>query len=282
MNAKFLSLIAFTCLAASATASAGDLSAKGIRDRIRLTADVYQMDSTGKKVLSGPKTTNSWRPDKETGIIKGDWSSSSDWGAFALRYHFQVEDDGTIKATIEEFGQVSEDQGSPVFKEPLGKKELVIENLEPVVWKIKNTKVQNFVVRFILSLKEVSKPSSVDNLPVAGTGISISDNAGYLWAEDVEFNGRYAGVTSHRGTLVMSYVPFSGAKEMGVAEGNTIKLNVDEKFQISLKSATAFLPAGVVAKVYALYVPDKKSKGFNKLHTFTTSNEERIKDAIQR
>lgn len=281
MVSKILSLIVLASLATTA-ASAEDLSVQGLRERLRLNADVYQMDSSGKKVLAGPKSTNSWQPNLETGIINGDWSSVSGWGSFALRYYFQVQEDGTIKAIIEEYGQISPDRSSPVFKELLDKKEYAIDDLEPIVWKFKNPKLQNYVARFILSLKEISKPSSVDNLPVAGTGISISDNAGFLWADGVELSGRYAGVTSHRGTLIISYLPFAGGKEMGVAEGNLITLAVDKKFQISLKSATAFLPAGVAAKVYALYLPEKKSKGFNSLHTFDSDKEDRIMDAIKR
>ena len=69
---------------------------------------------------------------------------------------------------------------------------------------------------------------------------------------------------------------------MGFAEGNQITLNVDKKYQINLKSATSFLPAGVTAKVYAVYMPEKKSKGFSSIHTFDTSKESRIKEVLSK
>lgn len=119
-------------------------------------------------------------------------------------------------------------------------------------------------------------------MPIAGTGVSISDNQGYLWAEGLEINGKYTGVKSHRGTLAISYVPFEGAKEIGFAEGNKITLNMDKKFQISLKASTSFLPAGVTAKVYAVYLPEKKSKGFNSVHSFDSNKEDRFLTSLKK
>ena len=67
---------------------------------------------------------------------------------------------------------------------------------------------------------------------------------------------------------------------MGAAEGNQIPLRVDKKFEIRLKGNSSFLTAGVTAKVYAVYRPEKKSKGFNSLHTFDTSKEDRVKEVL--
>ncbi|MDZ4662062.1 MAG: hypothetical protein SGJ18_10650 [Pseudomonadota bacterium] len=269
-------------LASASIASAKQLSPQDIRDRLQVNADIYLLDQSGKKIVSGPERTNYWKVSPEKGTISGDWSSKFDAGLIAIRQNWQIEDDGTIKVSMEEYSSDSDNRSDPQLKGLLDKKEFVLENLEPIVWKVKNIKNQNFIVRFVPSLREISTPISVDNLPVAGTGISISDNQGYLWADGVEFNGKYTGVTSHRGTLAISYVPFAGAKEMGFAEGNQITLNLDKKFQINLKGATSFLPAGVTAKVYAVYLPEKKSRGFNSLHSFDSSKEERIQATLKK
>lgn len=96
-----------------------------------------------------------------------------------------------------------------------------------------------------------------------------------------DFNGKYVGLSSHRGTIAISYVPFKGAKEMGSVDGNLMELKVDKKFKIRLKSETDFLPAGVTAKVYAIYKPEKKSRGVGSLHSWDTSNESRIQEALK-
>jgi hypothetical protein len=282
--------LAFIALSfVSIMATAKELTPQEIRDRFELHADVYLMDSSGKKIVDGPLRTNYWRVHPETGTIKGDWSS--DFGrsnetpkstGVAFRQNWEITSDGTIKATIEEFGNISDDRSNPVLTNLLERKDVVLEKFEPIVWKVKNPKSPNVVVRFIPSLKDISQPIALDSLPVAGTGISISDNAGYLWAEGVQFNGKYSGVTSHRGTLALSYVPFAGAKEMGFAKDNLITLNFDKKYQINLKGETSFLPAGVIAKVYAVYLPEKKSKGFNSLHTFDTGSKSRIEEVLKK
>jgi hypothetical protein len=264
----------------ASVASAKELSAQDIRDRYQVNGDIYTVD--GKRIIAGPEVTNYWRPDPETGIIKGDWSSNFGNHNFQLRYHFQVLNDNSVQAIIEEYGSQTPSQNGPEFKELLSKKEFTLNNLEPIIWKIQSEKGKNLVARFYVSLREVSKPISMDSLPVAGTGISVSDNAGFLWAEGVEFSGRYVGVTSHRGTLALSYVPFAGAKEIGEAEGNQILIKVNKEFQIKLKSATAFLPSGVNAKVYAVYVPEKKSRGFSSLHTFASSTEDRLNEVLKK
>lgn len=185
-----------------------------------------------------------------------------------------MKNDGTIHVFIEEFAKDSEKRESPVLKDSIEKKEFILKNLEPIIWKVKNIKDQKYIVRYIPFLREISTSISFEMLPVAGTGISISDNACYLWAQNVQFTGRYTGVISHRGAIIISFSPFNGSREMGYAEGNQITLNVDKNYQINLKSENSFLPAGLTAKVYAFYNPDKKTKGFNSFNTFDTNKED--------
>ena len=80
----------------------------------------------------------------------------------------------------------------------------------------------------------------------------------------------------------MSYVPFKGAKEMGSAEGNEINLTVDKNFKIQVKSETSFLPAGMVAKVYAIYLPEVKSTGVNSVNSSSSSHEGRFLERLRR
>lgn len=261
-------------------ASAKDFTAQDIRDRLEVKADIYLTDASGERILSGPQRTNYWRVNPEKGTIDGDWSSKFDEGLIALRQNWSVKNDGTIHVSMEEFAKDSEKRENPILTQSLEKKEFILKNLEPIVWKVKNIKDQKYIVRFVPFLREISTPISFETLPVAGTKISISDNIGYLWAEGVQFSGRYTGVISHRGAIIISYSPFNGSREMGYAEGNQITLNVDKNYQINLKSETSFLPAGLTAKVYAYYNPDKKTKGFNSLNTFDTNKEDRLKKDI--
>lgn len=274
-------LLFIVLIASSLIAKATELTPQDIRERLEIKADIYITNDTGEKVISGPVRTNAWSSTPDTNSLDGNWSSRMNEGLIALRHKFMIQKDGSIHATIEEYASDSDKREDPVFKDLIEKKEFVIKNFEPIVWKVKNIKKEKYVVRYIPFLKEISHPISLESLPVAGSGITISDNRGYLWAEGVHFSGKYAGVTSHRGTLILSYVPFAGGKELGFAEGNQIVLSLDKNYKITLKAESSFLPSSVYAKIYAYYSPDKKTKGFNSLHTFDSSSEERIKEMMK-
>jgi len=273
MFKKFLPLF----LLVSSFASARELSMQEIKERFEIRADIYQMD--GKKIVGSTDRTSYWRMNPENGDLHGDWSSNFGGGTIAIRYNWKLESDGSVKATLEEFGKVSKDSE---FSQPIAKKEYTLENFEPIVWKVLSIKDKNYVVRFIPSVRDTATAVTVGDLPVAGTDLSFTDNAGYLWASETDLGGKYIGVTTHRGTLALSYVPFKGAKEMGTVEGKEIVIKVDKKYKISVKSDTAFLPAGVTGKVYALYLPEKKSKGVNSVHSFSSSSEDRFLKSLER
>lgn len=263
-------------------AQAADLTVADIRERLEIRADVYVMDASGKRVVDGPYRTNVWRLNQDTGELKNDWSSDFDYGIMAMRQHWRVGEDGVVHATIEEYAKAEGPRNDPKFVQLIKKKDYVLENFEPIVWNVDNFKNKKFIVRYIPVLREVSRPLSVDNLPISGAGISISDSEGYLWVDDLDFGGKYVGVTTHRGTLVLSYSPFRGSKEMGVAEGKTITVNVDKSRQITLKAREAFLPSGVTAKVHVSYLPGRRSRSFRSVHSFDANKEERIVEILNK
>ena len=58
---------------------------------------------------------------------------------------------------------------------------------------------------------------------------------------------------------------------------------IDKKYEIKLTSLSAtFLPAGVVAKVYARYMPEKKNSSIHSVHSFDSNKEQRLKDFLNR
>lgn len=261
---------------------AAELTAADLRERLEIHADVYATDASGNRIVEGPLRTNVWRMNPKTGELQNDWSSDFDTGIMALRQHWSVDNSGVLHATIEQYAKAEGPRSDPKFTQLVKKKDFVVKNFEPIVWTVDNFANPNLVVRYIPVLREVLRPLSVDNLPIAGQGIAIADNEGYLWVDNLEFNGKYVGVTTHRGTLVLSYSPFRGGSDLGVAEGNTIKITVDKSREIRLKARDVFLPGNVTAKVYVAYLPNKRSKGFNSVHSFDTSKEERLAEILKK
>lgn len=271
------------CSLSCAFAFAKDLTPQEIRDRLEVRADIYTFDSTGKKILSGPAITYQWRTNADTGTIKGDFSTNlgSDDKTLAFRQLWEVTNDGHIKVTLEEYAEIVGEAANPDFKKLLEHKDFVVQNFEPFVWIIKNSK-NHYVLRFFPYLRELSDPVAISDLPVSGKDLIVTDSDGYLWLDGGQMSGRFAGLTSHRGTVVMSYSSFKGAKPMGTAEGSLISLKPNKDYTINVKSSSAFLPAGMSAKVYGLYLPNRRSNGLNSVRTFTSSKEKNILDALER
>ena len=269
-------------LLVASLAVAAPLSPKEIRERLELRTDIYELDAAGDAVIGGPIRTGYSRMNAETGELKGDWSSRLEGNTVfvGIRYDFKVGDKGQITARIEQYSGRGVEDVDPKLKDLVKRDEISVRNLQPIVLKIESVKAKNFVARFVLSLREISRPISVDNLPIAGVGITVSDSKGYLWAQGAEFSGKFSGLVTHRGAIAFSYLPFAGATEMGMAEGNTITLSPEKGYTITLKAEQAFLPSGVAAKVYAMYRPNRKTSGFNSLHTFDTQTEKRISEVM--
>jgi hypothetical protein len=74
----------------------------------------------------------------------------------------------------------------------------------------------------------------------------------------VRFGGVFAGLKSHRGGFVISFYPFKGASEIGVAQGKTIELKMTDKLRVTIKNETEIVPGDLKAKVYGIYLPNFK------------------------
>jgi hypothetical protein len=267
----------FLSLAFATMAFATPMTAQELKARFELKADIYTLDTDNKKIVSGPNTTRISRTSVDSGKIHGDWGSSFNGNKVFLRHSWEILDDASIKVTIEEYAE----EKDKTFSGLLERKEFILENFEPIVWKPKQKNPNNVVVRFIPSLREVSKAISMNAIPLSATDAVITDSDGYLWADEMSFNGKYSGFKTHRGALVISYLPFKGAKELGTAEGKQILLKAGKNFTIKIVSATDFLPSGLTAKIYGTYDPAQKSKRVNSVHGWDSDSEARILEGFR-
>lgn len=147
--------------------------------KLEVRGEIFLMDSSGKKILYtqsvGELRRNVWRPSKN-GKIESDWGNNSNhFGHVILRHHWEPQDDGSIHVLIEEYS--SEDRVKPgsdatEMKGLLQRKEFVLENFAPVVWKVKNAGEKNVIVRFIPGLREKPETVDVGKLPLANRNVT--------------------------------------------------------------------------------------------------------------
>lgn len=279
---KLNRLIAACVLLIGTTAHADSksLTRDQLRERLEVKGEIFVLDASGKQLLVAPGRTALWRFSSKNEPMQINFgSSSNDYGQIYLHQVWDVLADGSIHVVIEEFAKQIDDPKTGSFKKHEGllkKAEFTIENFAPITWKVQNIGDKNVVMRLTPSLRDDVEARTLSTFPIAGKDVTVTDSQGYAWADHASFEGTYVGLTTHRGTIVLSYQMFPGAKEIGRALGNDIEVKLADDLKVYLRSDSAFLPATVRAKVYGLYVADKRSSGPRSVISFDTSTEDRL------
>lgn len=260
------------------------LSVAELKQRLYVIGEMFVLDASGKRLLQRGAEWRKWNNRDQTGKIESNWSSQMDEGVtVALHHRWEVQEDGSLKALIEQFAEiVDKKDGGPEFKKLVKKEEFVVENFQPVTWVAVQDEKSRIIVRFSPSLSEEPETTQIGEIPISGSELVISDNLGNVWASEVDLQAKFAGFITHRGGLFLSYYPFAGAKELGYAAGNLMELSPDKKLIVKLKSQSLFLPAGTRAKVYGIYDANKKTHRLTSVRTLGHGNEGKFLESMAR
>jgi hypothetical protein len=137
------------------------------------------------------------------------------------------------------------------------------------------------VVRFTPSLED-RQVQVLDEVHLVGNDIAIVDNAGNLWADHLSFEGKFCGIKTHRGTLLLSFYPFKNAENFGIASGNRLELALGKNLEVNVISKTPFVLGTSPAKLYGKYLPERKSDRLTSSGITTDNHEDRFLKNIQR
>ncbi len=118
-------------------------------------------------------------------------------------------------------------------------------------------------------------------MPIAMDRAILVDSTGKLWGGELtQGGGKYVAVATRYGTLAISYFPFQGAKELGVARGSEILLT-KTKPSLTLYNSRPFLTANGDIKVYGRIIPDRKTTRLHSIHMIVTDKEEEFVRALK-
>ncbi|MBP9709024.1 MAG: hypothetical protein KBD78_15415 [Oligoflexales bacterium] len=277
-------------LAAETTEKNQNITPQELAERLNISAKIFIFDSSGKILLEAPDRISTWSGNKsnlDTGF-ESNWGSGGDFGEIHIHHRWTVKSDGSISVLIEEYASEVEDKKTGdfiKFENLLKKAEFTLENFAPVIWQVQNIKDKKVIVHFIAGLKE-EKPEAIDisSLPISGVNVAIIDNKGHTWNKhnSNSIDNHYIGFKTHRGFVALSFLPFKGAKHAGTAFENEINLHfVDQDLEVTLISQSAFLPDGILGKVYAVYLPNFKTENFQKTSVYGSSREESLTKLIE-
>ncbi|MGE0173426.1 MAG: hypothetical protein AB7T49_11585 [Oligoflexales bacterium] len=284
---KILNLFLGLGLMAGTAAANENLSVEDFCQRLQINADVYVYDLSGTKFLNDMGERWSWnlsplaKGEQNGCTLNAKISSSTSvfGGKLIMRSLWTINADGELNVTIEQYRNETKDHDG---LDLLGKETYAVKNMAPVVWKSLLHKDQNVVIRYIPSLRVTSGIQDLNQIPIAGKDMIVTDHLGRVWAQNMDVSGNFVGITMLHGTVLMSYYPFKEAELIGKASGDQIVLRPDDKTRIDIRSSAPFLPVGVEGKVYGRYIADKKSKGLNSQQFHTSSTADKFEERIDR
>lgn len=259
-----------------------NLTNKELRERLGVSGFVYVLSPDGKKLLSQGHEVREWSFGR-AGDLVSNWSFSSDAiERFALKHHWKIEDNGEISVHIQQYDQITPVKGAkePRYGKLIREEKLVLQNFSSIIWEVHKNNKQKVVIKLEPQLKENESITQVGKLPIAGRDVVAIDNKSQVWLQGASFSAEYVAITTAKGTLYLSYMPFKGSSEIGFAKGNRLQVKVSDSHTVSLVNTTAFLPEGLKAKVYGKTDLNKKSTSPNSVHINASDEEKEFLDFL--
>lgn len=266
------------------------LSLDEIKARFEVKVELYVFDGSGKKIIHKYNEALLLRPR----VVNGKAQIEHYWGGvnpekinLKFKQIWTVQDDGTIAVTLEEFSKEvdftnKKGEADTRMVGSIKKENHILENMGQINFvSAKSTKNERVVVRLTPNLNDEWLPKKLTELPVSGADMHITDNEGNLWLEHSHLRGKFVGWTSRKGSIYLSFYPFKGATEIGVAAGNKIEVKLGGKRVATITSKSDFVPNDVRTIVYGIYRADKKV-GAEGYASGAWSNENELIESIDR
>ncbi len=253
------------------------LSAEDLAYRFHVTGEVFILNQEGDKLINIANESREWQfGGSSEKPMESNWRfQQKGFPVVALKQQWTLAKDGKISVEIAQYDNIERGKGSEIKYGKLMKEEkFILKNFAPIDWTIPAGS-QKLVIRLTPGVWPNMEAVDISALPISGKNIVIFDKTGKLWGDQVtaDHPSIYFGVTTHEGSLFLSFVPFKGAKLIGEAKGGRIKVK-GGKGSVLLQSETPFLPKDVKANVYGIVKPEIQSDRLNSVRTYSSDKEE--------
>ena len=261
------------------------IAVEKMRYQLEIKGEILVLDKTGRRILYKGDEGRSWKFGDDKPLVS-NWSyKQKGFAPVALRHEWDLGADGVMTVKIKQYESMERGQGEePTFGKLLKEKEFKLENFESIRWVLSQDDSKRVVAKLEPILWTSPEPSEVGRLPLNSGRMTIYDSKGNLWASRLDnSDGRnvYFGVTTSQGSVFLSYLPFKGAKEIGLAEKSRIKVE-DNGIKLVIESVEPFLPKGISAKVYGMFDLNKRTDRVNSVRSFGSDTEDGFLKHIQR
>ncbi len=252
------------------------LSASELRQRLELRGEIFVTDKTGRLLFQENETRN-WSFGS-SGNLVSHWSFRSDAvKEMALRHEWSLAENATLSVLVQQFDTMERYKaGGEAVKtgKLLKEQKIEIKDFAPLVWVVQETDSSKVVVRITPFLKDQVESLDVSGLPISLSGSVVYDNQGRIWAMVNSIEGNFVSLKTHLGLVAISFSPFKGAKELGVATGSSIVLNANGNLKLTILSGKPIMLSTVPAKVYGFIDLSKKSERLGSVYGYSSSRDD--------
>lgn len=257
-----------------------ELTQKELAERFQVNGELFVLSADGKRLLYRISQSSTGAPNKNSFKVVSNWGHEQNTGdkiiPIFIRNEFQIEKDGAIKAHIQQFESMKPDQtkGSVQYGKLLKEEKMDLIDFSIISWPVYSDSKIRIVARLTPILIDRGQSYSPSDLPIALEDAVLVDGKGNVWANGLsQGGGKYVALITHKGTLAISYFPFSGAKEIGVARGNEMIFN-EVTPSLNLKNSKPFLTANGEMKVYGMVLPNRKTERLHSVHMDISDKEQ--------
>lgn len=250
------------------------MSDESFYSRFKLTGEIFLLSASGKQLISPTTEVREWQAGLKSRTINTHWSVKADgYKAVALKILMELKPDKSIDVHLQQYDSFENvrDRSKPIkYGKLLREEKMTLENFAPITWVAETTSASRVVLRLTPSVDNTRDAENLQQITIGGDRgtLTITDNQGYLWGDQIRMGGVFSGITSHRGSFLISYYPFKGGKEIGTAQGKEIILNLTDELQVKIRSETDLIPGEMRAKVYGKYTPGVKTSTPNSSISF--------------
>ena len=262
-----------------------DIDTDKLRWKMEIQGDILVFNKTGTHLLYKADEERKWRFGNEKPITSYWNVAQKGLPTVALYHEWQVTSDGELKLKYEQFDSLTKNKdGSVKTGKSLQTKELTIENMSGPEVVLFQDDSKRIVAQFKIQIWPEDKGEDIGKLAINSQRMTIYDSKGNIWAtrlDNSSGNNVYFGVTTHMGSVYMSYLPFPGSKKIGIAEKNRIRLE-QENIKITIESMDALLPRGIQANVYGFIDSNKRTERLNQVQSNGSDKEANFLSSIKR
>lgn len=261
-----------------------ELEIDGLRWKIEIQADLLVFNKTGTRLLFKSDEERKWR-------FGNDKPITSYWNVVhkglpttALYHEWQFNAQGELQVKIRQYDTMTKNKDGTVKTGKLiQEKDYTIENMSAPSIVLHQDDNRRIVAQFKIQIWSDENAVDIGKLGINSNRMTIYDNKGNVWASRLDNstgNNIYYSVTTHMGSVYLSYLPFEGAKKIGYAEKNRIRVE-QGSLKIAIESSEALLPRGVQANIYGMIDLNKRTDRLNQVRSNGSDKEASFLESIK-